>query len=108
MTNDIKGLGSPITPDQTALRNTGKDGSANSTAAKPAPAPVGTAKAAAESVSLSSNAHALKALEEKIQKLPEVNEKKVAEIKAALASGQYSVDDLIVADKMLGFDELFN
>jgi len=49
----------------------------------------------------------LKALEEKLQKLPDVNEKKVAEIKAALASGQYSVDDLVVADKLLGFDELF-
>jgi negative regulator of flagellin synthesis FlgM len=107
MTNDIKGLGLPPSADQSALRSTGKEGSAPSAQATPAPAPTGTAKAAAESVSLSSNAHALKAREEKIQTLPDVNEKKVAEIKAALASGQYSVDDLVVADKLLGFDELF-
>ncbi|HSB95647.1 MAG TPA: flagellar biosynthesis anti-sigma factor FlgM [Spongiibacteraceae bacterium] len=108
MTNNIKGLGTPPTTDQTTLRGTGKDGTTQSTPATPAPVPTGTAKAAAESVSLSSSAQALKALEEKIQKLPDVNEKKVAEIKAALASGQYSVDDLVVADKLLGFDELFN
>lgn len=109
MTNDIKGLGSPPGADPSALRSTGKDNStASQAAAKPAPAPTGVAKAAAESVSLSSNAQALKAVEEKIQKLPEINEKKVAEIKAALDSGQYTVDDLVIADKLLGFDELFN
>lgn len=110
MTNDIKGLGSPPSTDQSALRSTGKDSAtpANQAAANPAPAPTGVAKAAAESVSLSSNAQALKAVEEKIQKLPDINEKKVAEIKAALDSGQYTVDDLVIADKLLGFDELFN
>ncbi len=60
-----------------------------------------------DSVNLSSQAQSLKAVEEKVQKLPSVNEKKVAEIKAALASGQYRVDDLVIADKLLGFDELF-
>ena len=107
MTNDIKGLGSPPGADQTTLRSAGKEGKTSSAQNTPAPLPTGTAKAAAESVSLSSSAQALKALEEKIQKLPDANEKKVAEIKAALASGQYSVDDLVIADKLLGFDELF-
>lgn len=113
MSNDIKGLGVPPKTDQGSLRGTEqsarKDGaSAAQTASKPAPTPTGVAKAAAESVSLSSNAQALKSVEEKIQKLPEINEKKVAEIKAALDSGRYSVDDLVIADKLLGFDDLFN
>lgn len=113
MTNDIKGLGLPPGTDQNALRGTGsKDGATAAQAPKqqpaPAPAPTGVAKAAVESVSLSSNAQALKTIEEKIQKLPEINEKKVADIKAALDSGKYSVDDLVIADKLLGFDELFN
>jgi anti-sigma28 factor (negative regulator of flagellin synthesis) len=95
MTNDIKGLGSPPSTDQNTVRNTGKESAtaAGQTAAKPA-APAGVAKAAVESVSLSSNAQALKAVEEKI--------------KAALDSGKYTVDDLVIADKLLGFDELFN
>lgn len=107
MNNDIKGLGVPPGADKAALRNISKETPSNSPSATPPPVATGTAKAAVESVSLSSSAQALKALEEKIQKLPDVNEKRVAEIKAALASGQYSVNDLVVADKLLGFDELF-
>lgn len=110
MATDIKGLGVPPTADQTTLRSTSKE-SVTTNAERPAQqqpaAPTSVAKAAVDSVNLSSQAQSLKVLEEKIQKLPDVNEKKVAEIKAALASGQYSVDDLVVADKLLGFDELF-
>ncbi len=113
MASDIKGLGSPNLIDQAALRGTGNTrengGAANSAQAQTPTAPqqAPAAKAATDSVSLSTQAQALKALEGKLQKLPDVNEKRVAEIKAALASGEYSVDDLVVADKLLGYDELF-
>jgi negative regulator of flagellin synthesis FlgM len=108
MATDIKGLGTPPAADQATLRSTSKDSSQTERAPAPqTPAPTSAAKASADSVNLSSQAQALKAVEEKIQKLPNINEKKVAEIKAALASGQYSVDDLVVAEKLLGFDELF-
>lgn len=108
MVRDINGPGvkPPTTPpanEQNALRTQRENTSPAAPAAQPAPA----AKAAADSVNLSSGAVALKALEEKIQKLPEVNEKRVAEIKAALASGSYKVDDLVVADKLLAMDDLF-
>lgn len=111
MANDIKGLGTPQAADQSALRTGSKDPAAaqqaqRTAAQQPQPANA-AAKVVADSVNLSSSAQSLKALEEKLQKLPDVNEKKVAEIKAALASGQYSVDDLVVADKLLNFDELF-
>jgi negative regulator of flagellin synthesis FlgM len=113
MASDIKGLGSPKVPDQAALRGTGSAKESSSTTAGEraaqvsAATPTPVAKAATDSVNLSSQAQALKTLEEKLQKLPDTNEKRVAEIKAALASGNYSVDDLVVADKLLGFDELF-
>lgn len=112
MASDIKGLGSPTPPDQTALRGAGtakesKTSASERAAQSPAPAATPAAKAATDSVNLSPQAQAMKALEEKLQKLPAINEKRVAEIKAALASGKYSVDDLVVADKLLGFDELF-
>jgi negative regulator of flagellin synthesis FlgM len=107
MATDIKGLGTPSAADQAALRSTGKDSSSQAERTPQQPAPTGAAKASADSVNLSSQAQSLKAVEEKIQKLPTVNEKKVADIKAALASGQYSVDDLVIADKLLGFDDLF-
>ena len=108
MVRDINGPGAkpPTTPpanEQNALRTQRENANPTAPAAQPAPA----AKAAADSVNLSSGAVALKALEEKIQTLPEVNEKRVAEIKAALASGSYKVDDLVVADKLLAMDDLF-
>lgn len=112
MVNNITGKGTPLPIDQTAVRSTEAKAETNAKAAAQqqttsAAQPGSTAKAAVDSVSLSSNAQALKALEEKIQKLPDVNEKRVAQIKAALASGQYSVDDLVVADKLLNLDGLF-
>lgn len=112
MVNTITGKGAPLPTDQTAVRSTEAKAETNAkTAAQQqtvnASQPGTTAKAAVDSVSLSSNAQALKAIEEKIQKLPDVNEKRVAQIKAALASGQYSVDDLVVADKLLNLDGLF-
>ncbi len=111
MATDIKGLGSPTPPDQTALRNTGttkeSGAAASERAVQPPAAVTPAAKATTDSVNLSAQAQALKTLEEKLQKQPAINEKRVAEIKAALASGNYSVDDLVVAEKLLGFDELF-
>lgn len=56
-------------------------------------------------VNLSNSAQVLKAASEK---LPEVNEKRVAEIRAALASGRYQIDDVVVAEKLLGIDGLFD
>lgn len=110
MINNIKGPGSALPPEQTLRTSADNNAKAASQQVKPeaaTPQPGSAAKAAVDSVSLSSNAQALKSLEEKIQKLPDVNEKRVAQIKAALASGQYQVDDLVVADKLLNLDGLF-
>ncbi len=108
MVNNINGSGKPLPPEQ-PLRTNAESAKAASQQprADATPQPGTAAKAAVDSVSLSSHAQALKSLEEKIQKLPDVNEKRVAQIKAALASGQYQVDDLVVADKLLNLDDLF-
>jgi negative regulator of flagellin synthesis FlgM len=112
MVNHINGSGKPLPPEQTPRSAQGAAADSAKTAGQQAgaaatPQPGTAAKAAVDSVSLSSNAQAMKSLEEKIQKLPDVNEKRVAQIKAALASGQYNVDDLVVADKLLNLDDLF-
>lgn len=111
MASEINGIrpGSattPVTGEQGNLRTGARENSGAQPQA-PQPGPAGAARAATDSVSLSQGAQALKALEERIQKLPEVDEKRVAQIKAALESGQYRVDDLVVADKLLNLDDLF-
>lgn len=56
---------------------------------------------ARDNVQLSNEAQRLQRLEENIAQAPEVNEDKVAQIKAALADGSYSVNADRLADKIL-------
>lgn len=88
----------------------------NNSAGKARPAAIasqetGAAAAAGvdrDPVRLSDSAQALQAMEQKLHQLPDVNEQRVAEIKAALASGEYTVDDVVVADKLLAFETLLD
>ena len=57
-----------------------------------------------DNVSFSDKAKNLKALETSIKNEPDVNQERVAKIKAALEDGSYSVDAEKVAQKMLDFD----
>jgi len=54
-----------------------------------------------DSVSLSAQGQNLAKLEAAIAQSPEVNESKVAQIKAAIDDGSYKVDADSIADKML-------
>ncbi len=60
---------------------------------------------AQSTVQLSNEALALQQIEEQVGKLPEINEPRIAVIKAALEDGSYSIDPQSIADKMLSFDE---
>ncbi|MFB9887654.1 flagellar biosynthesis anti-sigma factor FlgM [Balneatrix alpica] len=57
-----------------------------------------------DKVELSSTAKSLQSIEERLRGMPDVNEDKVAAIKAALADGSYQVDSQRLAQKMLAFD----
>jgi negative regulator of flagellin synthesis FlgM len=117
MSNDIKGLGNPnnginkTNADSRASTKTSEQGNA---------APQQIAKEQASNVSrqatsvvrndvveLSKGAQTLKIVNEKLKSQPEVNDKRVADIKAALASGEYQINDVVVADKLLQIDDLF-
>lgn len=63
------------------------------------------AKAQGDQVSFSSQAQSLKELEGSIRKLPEVDQDKVARIKAALANGSYQIDNQKLASNLLSFEE---
>lgn len=71
--------------------------SKNTAPAKPA----GTEK---DSVSLSSKAQTMGRLEAKIADTPDVDEAKVATIKAAISEGRYQVDSQTIAERMLAQD----
>ena len=69
---------------------------------KPGTPPQSSAKG--ESVSLSSQAQSLKKIEQDLKAQPEVNESRVAEIKAQVESGTYKIDNEKLAQNMLDLE----
>ncbi len=57
-----------------------------------------------DSVQLSSQAQSLAAVEAKAKAASDVNAEKVANIRAAIADGSYSIDAVHVADKLLSLE----
>lgn len=83
----------------TRTRSTAETG--NNSKAAAANKPAETEK---DSVSLSSKAQTMGRLEAKMADTPEVDEAKVAAIKAAISEGRYQVDSQTVAERMLAQD----
>lgn len=81
---------------------------ANNVADKPVDAKPVADKPSSDSVSLSSKGQALGRLESRIADAADVDEAKVAEVKAAIAEGRYQVDSDTVADRMLRQDSWLN
>jgi negative regulator of flagellin synthesis FlgM len=62
---------------------------------------------ATDKVSLTDTATQLQSLQQKISDAPEVNEQRVADIKAAIADGSYNVDSQKLARNMIDFEGNF-
>lgn len=59
----------------------------------------------ADSVSLTSEAQQLQKLQQQINSAPTGNEHKVAQLKKAVANGEYQVNSEAVAKKMIGLEK---
>lgn len=62
----------------------------------------------ADTVKISDAAQAIQSAVNELKSEPEVNSDRVAELKAAIDSGEYKVDADRVADRMLAFESLFS
>lgn len=60
--------------------------------------------AAESSVKLSEQAQQLKAIEERLRDLPEVDSERVAQLRQAIADGSYKTDSNRIADKLLALE----
>ena len=99
MVREINGLGGPLNTPTSTERGAGK--SADTPAAGTAPS-----RGAADDVQLSDEAKTLQTLADKVNSLPDVNLERAEKIKAALENGEYRIDDLVVADKILNAEAL--
>ncbi len=103
MVRDINGLGGYSGPQTKTEQSSKKPAEP---AAKSSDSNAGTPAAAADDVKLSNEAQTLRTLADKVNNLPEVNVERAARIKAALENGEYQVNDLVLADKILNSEAL--
>jgi negative regulator of flagellin synthesis FlgM len=88
-----------------ASRN--KPGDANSPSTQSKSSAGGTQAPPKDTVRLSDAAQAIQSAGKAAEGVPDVNAARVAEIKAAIADGSYSINNEKLADKLLQFDKLF-
>ena len=98
MVRDINGL-SGYTGPKNVSEQGGKQTASPATSA-PANADSSSAEKS-DGVQLSSEAKTLQSMADKINSLPDVNVERAEKIKAALENGEYKVDDLVLADKIM-------
>ena len=104
MSIDINNIGSNR-PDNTRRQEGSRELAENkANQGNNAVQPDNTTPSKGESVSLSAAAKGLAKLENELKELPEVDESKVAEIKARLDRGDYQVDAKNMAQKMLDME----
>jgi len=59
----------------------------------------------ADAVTLTATAQMLKALEEKLAAVPEVDSERVAQLREAINAGQYKIDAESTAEKLIDFEK---
>lgn len=107
MVRDINGLGSP--PPAEKRSDAGAQKAPVDTAEREQKTTQQSQSTAAtrDDVELSSEIKSLKAAEETIQRLADVDEERVAQVKAALENNELKIDNQRLAEKILANDALF-
>lgn len=100
MVKDINGLGGY------SSANLNTQGSKKPATSDAAPANQAAATVSVSDVTLSSEGKTLQGLADKVNGLPEINMARAEQIRQALQQGQYNIDDLVVADKLLNSEAL--
>jgi negative regulator of flagellin synthesis FlgM len=99
MDNSIAKLGNKV-DDSTVNRAKAGDTSGNAPSGK-------SAAVSGETVELTSGGQLLSRLEASLKAAPSVDSAKVADIKAAIAEGNYEINSAAIADAMLRFERGF-
>lgn len=103
MVRDINGLGGYANPKSVSEQGSKTAASAIETSPSK---PEATTTASGDGVQLSNEAKTLQTMADKVNSLPDVNLARAEQIKASLANGDYKVDDLVLADKILNSEAL--
>lgn len=107
MVRDLKGVGGTQPGNTQSTKNQKADaaGKAADNQRAQATSPAQESVKARDSVQISSQAQALAAMEGKLKDIPDVNQKRVNELRDAINGKRYTVDAERLADKMLKADD---
>lgn len=105
MVREINGLGG--TPATTKATEQAPKKAGSSTPESSAAPQTASSDSQSDGVQLSAEARTLQSLTDQIRDLPEANLERAEQIRQALESGEYQIDDLVVADKLLQSEALF-
>jgi negative regulator of flagellin synthesis FlgM len=107
MVRDLNGVGGsqPGNAQNTKNQKAGAAGKAADVQRAQTAAPAQESVKARDSVQISAQAQSLAALEGKLKDIPDVNQKRVNELREAINSKRYTVDAERVADKILKADD---
>ena len=101
MVREINGLGGIPTTTKTTEQGSKKPAGGVVDAA------VNTRPEDNDGVQLSTEARTLQSLTDQVKDLPDANLERAEQIRLALESGQYKIDDMVIADKILQSEALF-
>ena len=104
MVRDINGLGGYSGPKTIAEQGGKKAPAAATSESKTANT---SSVENTDGVQLSDEAKTLQSMADKINSLPDANIERAEKIKAALENGEYKVDDLVLAEKIMNSETLF-
>lgn len=102
MVREINGLSGIPTSNKSTEKGSGKPSGSTVDGGS-----AGASTPDTEGVQLSAEARTLQSLTDQVKNLPETNLERAEQIKQALESGQYQIDDLVIADKILQSEAFF-
>lgn len=107
MVRDLNGVGGsqPGSTQNTKNQKAAATGKAADAQRAQTAAPSQESVKARDSVQISAQAQALAAMEGKLKDIPDVNHKRVSELRDAINGKRYNIDAERIADKMLKADE---
>ena len=107
MVREINGLGGIPGAPKTTESKTTEQGARKSSGSAPVKTGGSESSGQTDGVQLSSEARTLQSLTDQVKNLPDANLERAEQIRQALESGQYKIDDLVVADKLMQSEALF-
>lgn len=105
MASDINQINSGQNATNSIAKKAGGTHKTGDNPANPAAEPTGTETSAADTLTVTDQAVKLQQFEQALADIPDVDAERVEQLRRDLASGDYSIDPAVIAEKLLAFEQ---